>query len=922
MTARQPMTGAMIALVPAVQDTARLAIESGEPADQLHLTLWYLGDTASIDDDIRVGLVNAVRSMVQRRSLPQVAAQAFGANLWNPDSDEPSWVLAVGDLPDEQRPDGQERLAAFREMISEAWHDGMVVLDLPPQHTPWQSHICLAYSDDPGLLPAVASRVGPVVFDRVRVAFGDVVVDIPLGKPAAPAAAPATGPIAARTYTRDSDGQFSEMPGGDGIDSPNTDDGAGPAAPPAKDDKLGLAQRITLAPGERLIASADVKQDDQTERDMHIALVETAGGPQIRVGIFTGFSAPTDSGEVDEDGDPILVSEQWSGNSPTDTVRLDDAGLDRMRAEFAQHNAAAKARQVEANAKYEQIEVLEKQFYAAQRAAADRLDPETLIYTAEDKATIAAIQAQLDPLHEWANDFRNDDMLDEGVIPGTAGGGDLAYQVWGNDDGEFSWHFKLAVKPPDTGPGWDFYEATDSGQDIGRMNAGDVARFQRQITSMLAQTAGMATNRGRPARAAADTPPSPGEGSPMAVSKASRRRVPHARAGDPKTWYRVENKAASVADVYIYNDIGCWGLTAADFTKELRDIDASTIELHINSPGGHVFEGIVIFNALRAHRARINVTVDGLAASIASVIAMAGDTITMGRGSQMMIHDAYSEIGGNAKAARDMADLLDRTSDDIASFYAERAGGTAGQWRAVMQAETWYTAEEAVKAGLADQVAASISRERVEAMWDLSIFNFAGRSEAPAPEAVPTVPHRPTPGRVNPVPVFDPAVFRAAVAAAADPMPGFDPDQFRHMLRAAALDAPAVPPPVDPEPVPSIPDQEPAPEPVVGPMPHFDGAEFAATMRGLALDAPAVPDSTPTAVDEEPAPAVPEPESEPDEVAIGGFRPSLFLAALQLAAGSVPAIPDPQPPDPAPADEPVFMIDPESFTRSLREANL
>src|SRR5690606_17127720 len=91
-------------------------------------------------------------------------------------------------------------------------------------------------------------------------------------------------------------------------------------------------------------------------------------------------------------------------------------------------------------------------------------------------------------------------------------------------------------------------------------------------------------------------------------------------------------------------------------------------------------------------------------ASIASVIAMAGDRVVMGRGAQMMIHDALGVTVGNAADHREMAELLDKTSDDIAGFYAEKAGGPLSTWRELMRAETWFSAEEAVEAGLADEV--------------------------------------------------------------------------------------------------------------------------------------------------------------------------------------------------------------------------
>ena len=198
-------------------------------------------------------------------------------------------------------------------------------------------------------------------------------------------------------------------------------------------------------------------------------------------------------------------------------------------------------------------------------------------------------------------------------------------------------------------------------------------------------------------------------------------------------WFRIENRATdeSVADVYIYDEIGYFGVTAADFVGAILDIDAETIALHLNTPGGDVFDGIAIYNALRQHPANIEVTVDALAASAGSFIAMAGDKVVMTKNASLMIHDAHGLAIGNAVDMRELADLLDRQSDNIASIYAERAGGSIEEWRAAMQAETWYSADEAVKAGLADEVQGA--GKGAKNTFDLSIYSYAGRDAAPAP---------------------------------------------------------------------------------------------------------------------------------------------------------------------------------------------
>lgn len=238
---------------------------------------------------------------------------------------------------------------------------------------------------------------------------------------------------------------------------------------------------------------------------------------------------------------------------------------------------------------------------------------------------------------------------------------------------------------------------------------------------------------------------------------------PRARKPAPSGWYGIKNVAGS-AQVHIYAEIGAYGITADQFCKDLSAIDADAIEVRINSPGGDVFDGIAIHGALARHPGKVHVHVDGVAASIASVIAMAGDTVTMARGSSMMIHEGHTAAAGPAAHMREQADLLDQVSNQIAGFYADRAGGPVDAWRNRMRKETWYSAEEAVKAGLADEVAAP--SRAVKATWDLSVFNFAGRKHAPAPDLTPAPAPIPAsaPKPVAPQPRQTPDPWTALVA--------------------------------------------------------------------------------------------------------------------------------------------------------------
>ena len=201
-------------------------------------------------------------------------------------------------------------------------------------------------------------------------------------------------------------------------------------------------------------------------------------------------------------------------------------------------------------------------------------------------------------------------------------------------------------------------------------------------------------------------------------------------------WYRIEAKSDDDAEVMLYDEIGgWWGTTAADFAADLKKVKAKNITLRVNSPGGDVFDGLAIMHSLIQHPATVTARVEGLAASAASFICMGADCVQMARGTMMMIHEAAGFAVGNAADMRQLADLLDKVSGEIADLYAGRAGGTADEWRTAMRAETWYSAREAVEAGLADEVLGGdgAAEGDVAAAFDLSIFAYNGRGSAPDP---------------------------------------------------------------------------------------------------------------------------------------------------------------------------------------------
>lgn len=211
----------------------------------------------------------------------------------------------------------------------------------------------------------------------------------------------------------------------------------------------------------------------------------------------------------------------------------------------------------------------------------------------------------------------------------------------------------------------------------------------------------------------------------------------------PRIDVRNAADTSDTTEVLLYGSIGGWfGIWPEEFAAVLAEIDTPNIRLRLDSPGGSVFDGVAIYNLLRDHPAHVHVVVDSMAASIASVIAQAGDRITMNRGSEMMIHGAWAGVAGNAAELRDYADFLDRQSLKVAGIYAAHAGGTTDEWMARMDAETWYFADEAVAAGLAtdsgevpgdaaDDIEAAEAPE-VDAV-DLAPRRYQSRAEAPAP---------------------------------------------------------------------------------------------------------------------------------------------------------------------------------------------
>jgi len=162
-----------------------------------------------------------------------------------------------------------------------------------------------------------------------------------------------------------------------------------------------------------------------------------------------------------------------------------------------------------------------------------------------------------------------------------------------------------------------------------------------------------------------------------------------------------------VGEIAVYDDIGFFGITALDFLREVRELgDVSRINLRIDSAGGEVGAALAMFNILRRHPARIHVTVDAVAASAATLIAMAGDQIVMPENAMMLLHNPMAGLLGyfSAEQLRDEAEQTDRWRDMMIATYGAKAPLSPEEIGTILEASTWLTAVEAIEQGFADEV--------------------------------------------------------------------------------------------------------------------------------------------------------------------------------------------------------------------------
>jgi ATP-dependent Clp endopeptidase proteolytic subunit ClpP len=203
-------------------------------------------------------------------------------------------------------------------------------------------------------------------------------------------------------------------------------------------------------------------------------------------------------------------------------------------------------------------------------------------------------------------------------------------------------------------------------------------------------------------------------------------------------WYDIRARGNRSAEVFVYGDIGeSWSdetVTAKKFVAELGALNVDVLNVRINSIGGSVPDGLAIYNALKRHKASINVSIDGLAASVASLIAMAGDTVQMAANAMIMIHAPWSVVVGNAEEMRDRAELLDKMAQAMATSYARPGGLSQESALALLTdgVDHWYSAEEAKSAGIVDTIT-----EAMQMAASLDVSRFRNRF-SPAAAAAST----------------------------------------------------------------------------------------------------------------------------------------------------------------------------------------
>lgn len=190
-------------------------------------------------------------------------------------------------------------------------------------------------------------------------------------------------------------------------------------------------------------------------------------------------------------------------------------------------------------------------------------------------------------------------------------------------------------------------------------------------------------------------------------------------------WYNIKNTINNATEVVIYDEIGAWGIDSKTFIEEIKDISTEEIHLRINSPGGSVIDGLAIHDAIKRLPQKVTAKIEGLAASIASIIALGADEVTMSQNSLFMIHNVWGGETGGAKDMRKAADLMDKMGDRLVNIYVSKTGKDESEIRNWMDEETWFTADEAFEAGFINNIEEPIA---LAAKFDVNKLNYKNTS--------------------------------------------------------------------------------------------------------------------------------------------------------------------------------------------------
>jgi len=191
-------------------------------------------------------------------------------------------------------------------------------------------------------------------------------------------------------------------------------------------------------------------------------------------------------------------------------------------------------------------------------------------------------------------------------------------------------------------------------------------------------------------------------------------------------WYNIQNKAGKPADVYIFDEIGTYGITAQEFITDIKDLKDTPINLRINSLGGDVFDGMAMYNVIKRREAKTTVYIEGIAASIATIISLGADEVVMAENSLFMIHNAWGGTMGEAKDMRKTAETLDKITGELTDIYRKKTGLSYDALAEMMDEETWLNANEALEMGFIDTISDSI---KVAAKYDVSKFKNITQEE-------------------------------------------------------------------------------------------------------------------------------------------------------------------------------------------------